>query len=62
VDGVLRVHVRHTIDRALRGPGDMLVVRRITATFELTDEQTLVVGASAAFGPNDTGADKRTEI
>jgi YbdK family carboxylate-amine ligase len=29
---------------------------------EMTDEQTLVAGASAAFGPNDTGANKRTEI
>ena len=62
VDGVLRVHGRETIDRTLRGPGDMLFVPRITSSFELTDEQTLVVGASAAFGPNDTGADKRTEI
>ena len=62
VDGVPRVHGRETIDRTLRGPGDLLFVPRITSSFELTDEQTLVVGASAAFGPNDTGANKRTEI
>lgn len=62
VDGIPRVHGRETIDRTLRGPGDMLFVPRITSSFELTDEQTLVVGASAAFGPNDTGSDKRTEI
>ncbi len=62
VDGIPRVHGRETIDRTLRGPGDMLFVPRITSSFELTDDQTLMVGASAAFGPNDTGADKRTEI
>ena len=28
----------------------------------MTDQQTLVVGASAAFGPNDTGADTGTQI
>jgi hypothetical protein len=28
----------------------------------LTDQQTLVVGASAAFGPNDTSPENRTEI
>jgi hypothetical protein len=28
----------------------------------LNDEQTLVVGLSGAFGPNDTGTGKRTEI
>ena len=62
VDGVPRVHGRETLDRTLRGPGDLLMAPRITSSIELTDEQTLVTGASAAFGPNDTGTGKRTEI
>jgi hypothetical protein len=37
-------------------------VPRVTSSFDLTDEQTLLVGASAAFGPNDTGRDARSEI
>jgi hypothetical protein len=61
-NGVLRFHGRETMDRTLRGPGDMLYVPRLASSFDLTDRQTLVVGASAAFGPNDTGAAGRSEI
>jgi hypothetical protein len=60
--GVDRFHGRKTLDRNLRGPGDLLYVPRIASSFDLTDSQTLVVGASAAFGPNDTGDHLRTEI
>ena len=41
---------------------DMLVVPRIAASFDLTDTQTLLVGASAAFGPNNSGPDANTRI
>lgn len=60
--GVSRFHGRATLDRTLEGPGDLLFTPRIASSFELTDVQTLVVGASAALGPNDTGSDRRTEI
>jgi TolA-binding protein len=60
--GVNRFYGRATMDRTLRNPGDAVFVPRIASSFELTDNQTLVLGASAAFGPNDTGADARTEI
>jgi hypothetical protein len=60
--GVRRFHGRATVDRNLRGPGDLLFVPRWAGSFELTDTQTLLVGASGAFGPNDTGAERRTEI
>src|ERR1044071_3996118 len=60
--GVARYHGRQTLDRHLRGPGDILYVPRIASSFDLSDSQTLVLGTSAAFGPNDTGADRRTEI
>ena len=53
---------RETLDRHLRGPGDLLFVPRIAASVDLTPQQTLLAGASAAFGPNDTGADSRAQI
>jgi hypothetical protein len=60
--GVDLVHGRATLDRTLRGPGDLLYVPRVTSSFDLTDHQTVVAGASAAFGPNNTAVDARTEI
>ncbi len=57
--GLDRVHGRATIDQTLEGPGDLLYVPRVSSSFDLTDQQTLVVGASAAFGPNETGSGQR---
>jgi hypothetical protein len=53
---------RTPVDRGLRGPQDLLYVPRITSSFDLNDTETLVLGASAAFGPNDSGTRTRTEI
>lgn len=53
---------RPTLDRNLRGFGDLLYVPRWENSFDLTDEQTIVLGTSAALGPNDTGPNARTEI
>lgn len=60
--GADRVHGRATTDQHLGGAGDLLYVPRLASSFDLTDQQTLVVGASAAFGPNETGGSARTEI
>ncbi|HEY5912067.1 MAG TPA: hypothetical protein VJA21_15800 [Verrucomicrobiae bacterium] len=60
--GADRVHGRATTDRSLEGAGDLLYVPRLASSFDLTDQQTLVLGASAAFGPNETGSGQRTEI
>jgi len=60
--GVDRVHGRATIDRQLRGPGDLVFVPRLATSFDLSDSQTLVAGASAAFGPNDTGNDRSSQV
>jgi len=62
VNGVDRVHGRSTLDSNLSGLGDLLYVPRLSSSFDLTSQQTLVVGASAAFGPNETGEDTRTQI
>jgi TolA-binding protein len=60
--GVNRFHGRATMDRGLRGPQDLVFTPRLASSFELTDQQTLVAGVSAAFGPNDTGANNGTQI
>lgn len=62
VEGVNRFAGRATFDRRLRGIGDLLFVPRLSSSFDLTDQQTLVAGLSAGFGPNDTGPHARTEI
>ncbi len=56
------LHGRATTGRNPRGPGDLLYVPRLATSIDLTEHQTLLAGVSAAFGPNDTGASRRTEI
>jgi hypothetical protein len=53
---------REPVERTLEGIDDFLFVPRLASSFDLTDEQTLVAGVSAAFGPNSGGEDTRTEI
>ncbi len=62
VNGVSQFRGRTTVDRSLSGVEDLLFVPRMAMSFELTDQQTLLFGTSAAFGPNNTGHDTRTEI
>jgi hypothetical protein len=40
----------------------MLFAPRYAASFDLTDNQTVLAGASAAFGPNNLGTDTDTQI
>lgn len=61
-DGIERYAGRATIDRPLRGAQDLLLVPRLASSFELSDTQTLLLGVSGAFGPNDTGPRSRTAI
>ena len=42
--------------------GDMLFVPRYVASFNLSDAQTLVLGASAAFGPNGSGNNTDSQV
>ena len=48
--------------RHVRSLGDLLYVPRVTSSFDLSDQQTLTLGASAALGPNGSGTDTRTQI
>ncbi len=49
-------------EREVRKAKDLLIAPRLAASFDLTDNQTLVIGASGAFGPNNSGPDARTSI
>ena len=60
--GVARHVGRATVDRGLRGAQDLVFVPRLATSFDLSDTQTLLMGVSGAFGPNDTGPRTRTEI
>jgi hypothetical protein len=48
--------------RSVRGLGDMLFVPRYATSFELTDAQTLVLGASAALGPNGSARSADSQV
>ncbi|MFL5487882.1 MAG: hypothetical protein ACJ8AJ_05290 [Gemmatimonadaceae bacterium] len=49
-------------DKQVKGFSDLLAVPRINTSFDLTETQTVVLGASAAFGPNNSGPDAKTRI
>jgi len=61
-DESAEIHAGAPVTRGVRTLGDLLVVPRLTASFDLNSTQTLLFGASAAFGPNNSGSDARTEI
>ena len=56
------IHGGVAIERAVNGPGDLLLAPRIATSFELTGTQTVLVGLSAAFGPNNSGPNARSEV
>jgi hypothetical protein len=53
---------RPVLERDVRTPTDLLIIPRYTASFDLSETQTLVVGATGAFGPNGTGSDESTRL
>lgn len=53
---------RETTDREARGVQDFVYVPRWENSFDLSPTQTVLGGISGAFGPNETGANSRTEI
>ena len=50
------------VERPVEGLGDLLLAPRLASSIDLTPTQTLLVGASAAFGPNNSGPHARTQI
>jgi hypothetical protein len=61
-DESAEIHGGVPVTREVRRLSDLLIVPRITASFDLSNTQTLLVGASAAFGPNSSGPAARTRI
>lgn len=59
-DAGLYLGRQHGIER-IKTLQDMLIIPRYAASFDLTDQQTLNVGASAAFGHNASGQRKQTQ-
>jgi hypothetical protein len=53
---------RQTIDRAASALRDFVFVPRWENSFNLSDTQTVLLGASGAFGSNDTGPNSHTQI
>ena len=53
---------RMTIDRDASALRDLVFVPRVENSFNLSDTQTVLVGASGAFGSNDTGPNAHTQI
>jgi hypothetical protein len=56
------IHGGPVVERSVFKGNDMLIVPRLTTSFDLSGTQTVVLGASGAFGPNTGGADTRTSI
>jgi hypothetical protein len=56
------IHGGTPVDRSLRGPQDLLYVPRVATSVNLTEEQTLLAGLSAGFGPNSAGPRTDTQL
>ena len=56
------IHGGVPVERAVERAQDLLVVPRLTTSFDPTSTQTVLLGASGAFGPNNAGARTRTSV
>lgn len=56
------IHGGAPIERPVLGAGDMLIVPRIATSFDVSETQTLLLGVSAAFGPNNSGTSAKTQV
>src|SRR5437763_2782453 len=55
-------YARMTFDREASELRDLVFVPRVEDSFNLSETQTVLVGASGAFGSNDTGPNAHTQI
>jgi hypothetical protein len=61
-EGAEMIAQRPAVDTSVNNLGDMLYAPRYVMSFNLGDEHTVVLGASAAFGPNASGENTDTLI
>ncbi len=56
------IHGGIPTEREVAGLREMLYVPRLATSFDLTGSQTVLLGVSGAFGPNNSGDDAATRI
>src|SRR6185295_2246877 len=61
-DESAEIHGGVPVAREVRGLGDFVIVPRAATSFDLTPTQTLLLGVSAAIGPNSSGLDASTQV
>jgi hypothetical protein len=61
-EGAELIAQRPAVDTGVHNLGDLLYVPRYAMSFNLGDEHTVLLGASAALGPNASGEDTDTQI
>jgi hypothetical protein len=56
------IHGGTPAETGVNGAGDLVVVPRFSTSIDLGDTHSVVLGASAAFGPNNSGADVGSRV
>ena len=56
------IHGGVPVEREVNSGGDLTIVPRLATSFDVTETQTLVLGVSGAFGPNNSGPSSRTSV
>ena len=56
------IHGGIPVQRPVNSFTDLLIVPRLTTSVDLTETQTVVLGASAGFGPNNSGPSAHTQV
>jgi hypothetical protein len=56
------IHGGFAEETEIEGADDLLYVPRVNVSLDLTPTQTVVLGASGALGPNNSGPDARTRV
>jgi hypothetical protein len=56
------IHGGAPVETTVDGGTDLVIVPRVATSFDVGDTQAFVIGASAAFGPNNSGADASSQV
>lgn len=56
------IHGGVPVERDVKKGSDLVVIPRLATSFDLTSTQTIVLGVSGAFGPNNSGQDTQSQI
>jgi hypothetical protein len=56
------IHGGTPVEAPVSNGGDMVIVPRFTTSFDVTETQSLLLGVSAALGPNNSGDNANTQV